>query len=78
MQEPVTIELGVKYKYVLSGAKRRLAEKPDTFQYVPLINNLQWLFHNRDICSQVNSSATGDVLVKLFLLHAGIPGSYNH
>lgn len=35
------------------GAKRRLLEKADTFQYVPLIENLQWLLQNRDIYNEV-------------------------
>ena len=43
----------MKFKYVKSGAKRRLVEKPDTFQYVPLLDNLQWLLLNRDISDQV-------------------------
>ena len=41
MQEPVTIDLGTSYVYQKHGAKRRLIEKKDTFQYVPLLENLQ-------------------------------------
>ncbi len=54
MQEPVTVELGTAYHYKRSGTKRSLVEKCDTFQYVPLIANLQWLLQNRDICQEVS------------------------
>ena len=43
------MELGTTYQYKRSGAKRLLIEKPDTFQYVPLIDNLQWVLQNKDV-----------------------------
>ena len=30
-----------------------LVEKVDIFQYVPLIENLNWMLQNRDLCSEV-------------------------
>ena len=52
-QEPVTIEMGSTYQYRARGAKRLLTEKPDTFQFVPLIQNLEWLLQNKDIYKEV-------------------------
>lgn len=54
MQEPVTITLGTEYHYRASGAKRCLVEKPETFQYVPLIENLEWMLQNADVCHEVS------------------------
>ena len=45
--------LGTTYQYQRSGAKRRLVEKEETFQYVPLIDNLKWLLQNKDIYNEV-------------------------
>ena len=45
--------LGTTYQYQKSGAKRRLVEKEETFQYVPLIDNLKWLLQNKDIYNEV-------------------------
>lgn len=53
MQEPVTIQLGTSYKYKKRGAKRQLVDTPDTFQYVPLIENLEWMLQNRDLYDEV-------------------------
>ena len=39
----VTVELGTTYQYERSKAKRLPIEKPDTFQYIPQIDNLQWV-----------------------------------
>lgn len=47
MHEPVTIDLGTSYVYQKHGAKRRLIEKKDTFQYVPLLENLQAFLQNK-------------------------------
>ena len=52
-QEPVSVELGSSYHYKRRGAKRLLVERVDTFQYVPLIENLKWMLQNRDLCSEV-------------------------
>ena len=45
--------LGTTYQYQKSGAKRRLVEKEETFQYVPLIDNLKWLLQNKGIYNEV-------------------------
>lgn len=45
--------LGTSYKYKSRGAKRCLAEKADTFEYVPLLDNLQWLLQNEEIYQEV-------------------------
>ena len=47
------MELGTTYRYKRSGAKRSLVEKSETFQYVPLIENLQWLLQNMDVYQEV-------------------------
>lgn len=47
MQEPESITLGSSYQYKNSGLNRSLVEKPDTFQYVPLLKNLEWLLQNK-------------------------------
>lgn len=54
MQEPVTVELGSTYHYKRSGAKRSLLEKSESFQYVPLIENLEWLLQNTDVYQEVS------------------------
>ena len=33
--------------------KRSLVEKRDTFQYVPLIKNLEWFLNNKGIYNEV-------------------------
>lgn len=48
------MELGTSYQYKRSGAKRLLIEKPDVFQYVPLIQNLQWILQNKDVYQEVS------------------------
>ena len=47
------MELGTSYRYQRSGVNRPLLEIKGTFQYVPLIQNLQWLLQNKDIYSEV-------------------------
>lgn len=54
VQEPVTITLGTEYHYRASGTKRRLVEKCETFQYVPFLENLEWMLQNPDICHEVH------------------------
>ena len=54
------MELGTTYQYKRSGAKRLLIEKPDTFQYVPLIDNLQWLLQNKDVYQEVGLYPLGN------------------
>jgi len=53
LQESVTCELGSVYKYRKCGSKRQLTEVKDTFQYVPLIDNLQHLLENKDVFDEV-------------------------
>lgn len=48
------MELGTSYHYKRSGAKRSLVEKSETFQYVPLLENLQWLLQNTDVYQEVS------------------------
>ena len=70
------MELGTTYRYKSSGAKRSLVEKSETFQYVPLIENLQWLLQNMDLYQEVggctlwsqNLSMYGNCAFNLFLL----------
>ena len=40
-QEPVACELGTSFKYQQTGIKRRLVEVKETFQYIPLMQNLE-------------------------------------
>lgn len=62
MQEPVTVTLGTEYHYRSSGTKRRLIEKPETFQYVPLIKNLEWVLQNVDVCREVGVFSCRSIL----------------
>ena len=48
------MELGTSYHYKRSGAKCSLVEKSETFQYVPLLENLQWLLQNTDVYQEVD------------------------
>ena len=48
------MELGTTYCYRRSGPKRLLMEKSETFQYIPLIENLQWLLQNSDVYDEVS------------------------
>lgn len=54
MQEPVTVSLGSEYVYKKRGPKRYLAEKVHTFQYIPLIENIEWMLQNKDLCDEVS------------------------
>lgn len=58
LQEPVTIELGTSYHYKRSGSKRVLVEKRDTFQYVPLIENLEWILQNKSLRTEVSAATS--------------------
>ena len=53
LQEPITVELGSTYCYKRSGAKRSLVEKSESFQYIPLIENLQWVLQNKEVYQEV-------------------------
>ena len=50
----MTVELGSLYCYQRSGTKSQLIEKKETFQYVPLIENLQCVLQNKEIYSEVS------------------------
>ena len=60
VQEPVTVELGTTYQYERSGAKRLLIEKPNSFQCILLIDNLQWVLQNKDVYSEVSPYPLGN------------------
>ena len=47
------MKLGTHYQYQRSGTKRTLIEKKDTFQYVPLLQNLEWLLQNSEVYKEV-------------------------
>ncbi len=49
----MTVELGLSYSYQRKGTKTRLVEKRDTFQYVPLIENLHSLLENKEIFDEI-------------------------
>lgn len=53
----MTVELGTHYQYKRSGTRRSLVERKDTFQYVPLLQNLEWLLQNGDVCKEVSMHA---------------------
>lgn len=56
VQEPITVTLGSERVYTQTGAKRRLSEVNDTFQYVPLLESLQSLLRNSEILDEVGSN----------------------
>ena len=49
----MTVELGSTMEVVHVGAKRRLRECKDTFQYVPLLQGLQALLQSQEILDEV-------------------------
>ena len=54
-QEPIQIELGTSFHYKASGFKRLLVEKTDSFQYVPLLQNLEWILQNKEVSDEVST-----------------------
>ena len=50
----MTVKLGSSYQYKTTGAKRSLVEKTESFQYVPFLENLEWLLQHREISNEVN------------------------
>ena len=44
------------YKAVFTGVKRRLIEKQDTYQYVPLLSSLHSLLSDPTVMDQVAQS----------------------
>ena len=53
LQEPMTIQLGSKLQYQRYGSTCRLIEVKDTFQYVPLLPNLQRFLSNTEVFKKV-------------------------
>lgn len=55
------MELGTSYHYKRSGENRILIEKKENFQYIPLIENLEWLLQSKDVyrevCTITNTAA---------------------
>ena len=49
----MSVELGRTQQNMRTGAKRRLVEHADTFQYVPLVPGLKALLRNRSIPDEV-------------------------
>ena len=47
------MRLGSEYVSQKRGPKRCLTEKLHTFQYVPLIDNLEWMLQNKDVHDEV-------------------------
>lgn len=48
--------LGTSFRYTKSGRNRKLVEVNDTYQYVPLLKNLQWILNNPEIHNEVMKS----------------------
>lgn len=46
--------LGTSLKYQQSGSTRRLVEHQDTFQYVPLTENLEKFLSNPEVLAEVS------------------------
>ena len=64
------MELGTSFSYVASGVKRRLVEKSDTFQYIPLLENLEWLLQNRHIYDEVSHIFRVFYILQEFSIHS--------
>ena len=52
-QDPITVELGTELVPVQKCNKRRITEKKNTFQYVPLLDGLQQLLSKEEILDEV-------------------------
>lgn len=50
LQEPTTVSLGTRLSY---SNKQRLVEKQDSFQYIPLIQNLTSFLQNSEVYAEV-------------------------
>ena len=56
MQEPQEIQIGEpEYTQALSGVKRRLVQRYDTYQYIPLLSSLQRLLRDKSVLKQVET-----------------------
>ena len=55
LQDPVEVRIGQpEFVPQFSGTKRRLTEKWDTFQYIPLLSSLKQLLSDESIVEQVD------------------------
>ena len=55
--------LGTSLKYQQSGSTRRLVEHQDTFQYVPLTENLEKFLSNPEVLTEVNGCVVGSNVI---------------
>lgn len=53
MQEPKTISLGTTLRYKGVGSTRQLVDVEESFEYVPLIENLEALLNNVEVLKEV-------------------------
>lgn len=53
LKEPVTIVLGTTLRYQQCGSVRRLAECKETFEYIPLLENLEKFLSNCEVFQEV-------------------------
>lgn len=51
--EPTTVVLGTSLRYQLIESSRQLVDTQDTFQYVPLLENLQAFLSNFEVLKEV-------------------------
>ena len=51
----MTIKLGISFRYQQTGSTRQLVEFDETFQYIPLMENLERLLNNADVLQEVHS-----------------------
>ncbi len=49
----MSIELGTTLEPVFTGQKRRLEERIDTFQYIPLLQGLKALLQKQEVFDEV-------------------------
>ena len=66
----MSVELGRTQQNMRTGAKKRLVEHADTFQYVPLVPGLKALLRNRSIPDEVRVFIIMVNHVTLFIAHA--------
>ena len=59
----IQINLGTSFHYKASGSKRSLVEKADSFQYVPLMQNLEWILQNKEVCDEVSEMKLFFILI---------------
>lgn len=67
-QEPVASELGTLFRYQQTGIKQRLVEVKETFQYIPLMENLEKVLNNQDIYQKVQEKVFQYVDVSTYFM----------